>query len=216
MGLKSDKFTKGRTVKPTEDSYTKTLSFTKFIQRIDTKLEKDKKFDIVADFDYYDIHCDKCLLNTSKVVKLYIMQTDELLRRLGRGELIEADSSSILVTCPKCGDINKITDLRNISSLSIPEHLLPELQGSVGAIGNKHNTRNKPVTDNLPYEVKEQYEELLNMSKANTTKRKELENYIKDFSNRRKQYKDKAFVNDIDSLDAAGQTVLKVEDIEIV
>jgi hypothetical protein len=216
MVYESDKFKTGRNNRTTvEDGTQKTLSFTKFIKRADKQLDNNPKYDIVADFEYYDISCDKCLLSNSKVVKLYIMQTDELLRRLHRGELIEADSSSILVTCPECGDINRVTDLRNISNLSVPINLLPELQGRQGTIGNMHSNRNKPITDSLPDEVKYAYQDLLNMNNSNKQKRKELENYIKDYNTIRKQYKDKPFVSDIDALDSAGQTVLKVDNVNI-
>lgn len=219
MVFKSAKFTTGRDIEDnTESSYKKRLSFTKFIQQADNQIDNDPKYDILADFTYYDISCDRCLRSSSKVVNMYIMKTEELMRRLARGELIEADSSSILVTCPKCGNIEKVTDMRQHTALTLPDHLLPELQSKAGNIISKHSKRDLPITYNLPEESKHKYESLLNMSKSskyiNKTKTKELENYIKDYNAKRSTYKDKAFVKDIDALDTAGSTVVKVEDIE--
>lgn len=215
----SNKFTTGRNeVSDIEDQYKKRLSFTKFIQQADSRIDNDPKYDILADFTYYDISCDRCLRQSSKVVNMYIMKTEELMLRLARGELIEADSSSILVTCPKCGNIEKITDLRQHTGLSLPEHLLPELQSQAGNIVSKHSKRDIPITYNLPEESKHKYEALLLQAKndpfTNKSKTKELENYIKDYNSKRSTYKDKAFVKDIDSLDTAGLSVVKVEDIE--
>lgn len=216
MVFKSDKFTTGRELEDNEPTqYKKSLSFNRFIKHADKSIDNDPKYDIVSDFEYYDINCDKCLKSNSKVSKLYIMQTDELMRRLARGELIEADSSSLLVTCPNCHDIQRITDLRNRTGASIPEHLLPELQAQTGSIISKDRNRDKPITYSLPDESKYQYETLLNMSKANPKVKKELENYIKDYNNKLAQYKNKSFSKDISAIDAAGSTVIKVEDIEI-
>ena len=215
MVYKSDKFKTGRETEDNEpSSYKRTLSFTKFIKHADKTIDNNPKYDIVSDFEYYDIHCDRCLKQNSKISKLYIMQTDELMRRLARGELIEADSSSILVTCPNCHDIQRITDLRNRTGASIPEHLLPELQSQTGNILSKDRNRDKPITYNLPEESKYQYETLLNMSKANPKVKKELELYIKDYNYKLSQYKDKSFRRDIDAIDTAGLSIIKVEDIE--
>lgn len=218
MVFKSDKFNTGRTIREQPSQYKKTLTFTKFIERADKKLDTDKKYDLVTDFEYYNISCDNCLRSKSIVTPMYIMQTNELLLRMNRGELIAADSSSILVTCPKCDDIQRITDLRNTTSLSIPEHLLPENVNRIGNIGNMHSTRNKSIVDPLPAESKDSYTELLNIpvvTQEGKQKRKELENYIKDYGNKRSQYKDKPFVSDIDAIDTEGLRVVKVEDIKI-
>lgn len=205
----TDKFNTGRRKVPIT-GIRRSLSFNKFIKHADKKIDGDPLYDLVADFEHYDINCDYCLKEHKKISQMYIMKTDELIR-----DPQHYDPRALRVKCPECFQVQNVLDVRRLTSAgTIPT--IEQLSSGIH-VGSMNSDRDPSPIEMFPNEIKQDYYQLLNMSKnPNMNKKyaKELEDYIKDFAGTMKQVK-KPFMNDIQSLIVAGKTITKIEDANL-
>ena len=214
MVFKSNKFNTGRKKRSISGEQKKSLSFTKFIKHADKRITGDPNYDLVADFEFYDINCDYCLEHSKKIVNLYVMQSDEIQRKLGKGELLSAESD-LFVKCPNCYQVKRVSDIRKLTSGGT----IPTLSAlvSAGHVGSSTSDRNLSPIESFSPEVKNDYYNLMRLKgDPNTNQKyiKELENYVKDYAGTVKQF-DPAFKNDYQALLTKGLTVVKVENANI-
>lgn len=210
---KSAKFNTGRKKHSITGEQKKSLSFNKFIKHADKQIAGDPAYDLISDFNFYDINCDNCLEKQKKIVTLYVMETDEIKRKLGRGELISSEDADLFVKCPNCFQVKRVTDIRKLTSGgTIPT--IESMLSTTGHIGSSTSDRNKLPIESFPAEVRKKYYDLLNSKDANPKYAKELENYVKEYANTVKQL-DPSFKTDYGTLISSGKTITKVENVNI-
>jgi hypothetical protein len=205
----TDKFTKGRK-RVSIGEPIKPISFNKFIKHADKKIDGDPLYDLVADFNHYDVNCDYCLKEHKKIIQMYIMKTDELIR-----DPQNYDPRALMVKCPNCYQVQKILDVRRLTSAGTIPTI--EQQSFSLHVGSATSDRDPSPIELFPSEIRKDYYNLLNLSKnPNMNKKyaKELENYVKDFAGQMKNIK-KPFMNDNQALITAGKMITKIEDVNL-
>lgn len=212
MPFQSDKFKKA-----TRDNIVpvtgqkKILSFNKFVRFIDRKIRSEKQFEVLAAFDFYDVNCEDCLEQWGTIENMYIMSNEELKLRVAQGEAINVDHASIILKCPKCGDMKRVTDLRRHRGLSTANEPVTSDVGNSHVRAPLNRQRSLLNTEGLPPKIND----FLFGRVKNKAKQKELELVVKKHNATFKQYKNSVFRTDIEALISEGKNVLKVDNVNI-
>ena len=211
----SDKFKAGRSV-TRKHTGNKQISFIKFIKHVKLNAKKPE-YDLIADFEFFDVNCENCLKQKSRIVPLYVMSNEEIQLRTKRQEYIDFMSPDIILKCPKCFQEKRIVDIRRHTNLGTSVPLV--FSNEFGAVKTAKSMRDNRITDLLSNEVKAEYERLLALgksSKGNKAVAKQLEHYIKGYRNIAKKYKGKPFEHDIEALNSSGMNIVKIDNIDIL
>lgn len=216
MSFKSDKFnTKRSTVNTLSKSVKQDITFNKLIKRLKEDIKLDSKLDLAAEFNSYNVNCDNCLKNRSKVVNMYLLSNKELNLLLAKDKEIDEDRPDLVLRCVECYQERRVIDMRKHIAIDATISPVNETSEQSKLFQSTNQGRNKddPLLA-FDEQTREGLQELLNTENSNKQTRKELEQYIKNHAAVIKKI-DKNFKNDYGSLIEAGNQLINVENIRL-
>lgn len=196
------------------------LSFKKFIKLINQNISINPEYVIASEFNFYDVNCENCQQENKKIVSMYLLSSKELELILAKEQDIDENRADLILKCPECYQEKRVIDMRKHIAINPAIQPLDETLASnnegIGDMINVSFDRDKKYNPLNQFEetIKQRLEELLAMPTKNKQAKEELKKYIKEYAAINKEIP-KVLKSEYNSLKASGQTLLKVENIQL-